>query len=447
MFQTYMEQYKTNYTEIEPGKISSYFSVIPHMYQDVIYRFLSRVLPYTVSIIAVIGYFYYVDWRVGATFTGMMCLLGIILSLTLRTCVERNVEKHRIFYDNNENITDRMSNLFSILVNNRDHAEIKSNREREEIFRKRAFQADIGYLKVETIINVVLFITVIIVLILYLHLFRVRRKSSLVLASFLVVFHLIGYVDRVKWHFIDLVNKVGIIQHFEETSFTHTVSDEATVGTRRDFIHRGDIKLQNIGFSYGNKVIHENLNLAFTPNHIHIIKGHSGRGKTTIIKLLLGFHSIDKGRITIDGVDLKEADIGYVRDQFSVVNQDARLFNEPILYNILYGNEKTATPEDVFALVKQLGINKTVFDNLSPKLDKRAGTNGAHLSNGQRQTILLMRAFLNKRKILIFDEPTASLDAKTKATVLKIIEGMCKTHTTIIITHDDLKMKATVHKI
>ena len=129
------------------------------------------------------------------------------------------------------------------------------------------------------------------------------------------------------------------------------------------------------------------------------------------------------------------------------MNQDARLFNEPILYNILYGNEKTATPEKVFALVKELGIDRTVFANLSPKLDKRAGTNGSHLSNGQRQTILLMRAFLNNRRILIFDEPTASLDAKTKETVLKIIEGMCKKHTTIIITHDNLKIKAQVHNI
>ena len=291
MFKTYLEQYKTNYTEIEPGKIASYFSVIPHMYQDVIYRFLSRVLPYTVSIIAVIAYFYYVDLRLGLTFTGMLFILAFILSITLKTCVERNLEKQRRFHDNNENITDRMSNLFSILANNQDHSEIETNQEREESFRKHAFKADIGYLRVESIINVVLFITVIIILILYLHLFRTRRKSTIVLASFLVVFHLIGYVDRIKWHFIDLVNKIGIIKNYEETSFTPNITSESDIGRGvvRDFIDRGDIKMKNIGFSYGNKMIHDNLNLEFAPNKIHLIKGHSGRGKTTIIKLLMGF--------------------------------------------------------------------------------------------------------------------------------------------------------------
>lgn len=483
MFQTYLEEYKTNYTEVEPGKMASYFSVIPGMYTEIIYRFLSRVLPYTISIIAVVGYFFYVDWRLGAAFTGMILLLVIILKCTLHTCIRVNVEKQKAFYENNDNIADRMSNLFSILVNNEDRREIEKNTAREEDFRKRMITADLGYLKVESLVNVVLLITVVVVLILYMELFRTRRKSAIVLASFLVVFQLVGYVDRVKWHFIDLVNKLGMVKSFEETNFkeeeekgheegakdeedeeelraemegeetTHLFSQKRNrvkrigKGTKRDFLTKGHIRLEGVGFSYGEKVIHTDLHMDFTPNRIHIIKGHSGRGKTTIIKLILGFHHLNKGTITIDGVDLTDADIEYVRDQVSVVNQDARLFNESIMYNIMYGNEKTATEAEVYAKVRELGLDKTVFHNIPPKLDKRAGTNGSHLSNGQRQTVLLLRAFLNKRPILIFDEPTAALDATTKQTVLGIMERMGEGRTTIIITHDTLKIKAQIHQV
>lgn len=447
MFETYLKQYKTNYVEVGPGKITSYFSVIPKMYLDIMSRTLSRILPYSLAILFIVGYFFTVDFRLGGIFVGLIISLVGAFYITLQNCIAMNIERQNSSYKKNEHIADRMANLFSILVNNGDKDEVKTNDDLEETHRRQAYKADMGYLRVETTINVILFVFMMAVLALYLHLFRTRPKSPTVLASFLVVFYLISYIDRIKWHFVDVINKIAIIKSHEATDFSQSIDNTNTLGkgTQRDFITDGHIVAENIGFSYGPKVIHEDLSIEFVPNKVHLLKGHSGRGKTTLIKIILGFHAIDSGKVYIDGVDLYDADIDYVRDNLSVVNQDARLFNNTVLYNIQYGNN--ASYEEVVEWIDHLGLWDSVFSHMSRELDNIVGVNGANVSNGQRQVILILRAFLDRRKILILDEPTAALDVETTDIVLDMIREISEGRTTIIITHDDLGIDAEVHEI
>ena len=221
MFHAFIEKNKTDYQEIELGKLVSYFNVIPHAYQDLIYRFLKYVIPYTIAILILMGYFFYVDKKIGLVMLGMVLAIVIVFSTMIRKCIRKNIERHDNLHQNNEDIQDKMSNLFSVLVNNQDRSERDRNLQREDSYRVKSFQANLEYVKLETAINVVLVVSMVGILLLYYQLFQQvsSRRRPILISSFLVFFYFIGYINSVKWNFIDVFNKVGIIKSYEQHLF------------------------------------------------------------------------------------------------------------------------------------------------------------------------------------------------------------------------------------
>ena len=140
---------------------------------------------------------------------------------------------------------------------------------------------------------------------------------------------------------------------------------------------------------------------------------------------------------------INSAETEYIRSNTSMVTQDVKLFNTTILNNIIYGNTN-ASREYVDKTIDDMGLYKTVFKSLPKKLETNVGVNGGNLSNGQRQVVLLLRALIQNRKLLVLDEPTASLDEFTKKTVLDVIKRISHNKTTIIITHDNLDIKGNL---
>jgi ABC-type multidrug transport system fused ATPase/permease subunit len=434
MFKEVLDKYKDKYQEVEVGKIISYFNVIPDIYRDLIYRTLRFVFPYSFAIFTLIIYYYvFVDIKIAITITVYLLIVGFFIYKIGKKCIKYNIEKHQHYHEINENIQDKLANVFSIIVNNKDNEEKNKNIVNEKEHKKKRIKSEFFNLKLDTLLNIITIIFYYIILFCYVPLFQLTKKNPHIITSFLIFFYLITYIDNVKWYIIDMFNGIGILNNYDQMLKENITN--MNKGTKKGFIKQGKIQFKNVSFSYNNKIIHNNLNIIFYPSKINTIIGKSGSGKTTILKLILGLNKPTKGEILIDGVNSKNIDLNYLRSNISIVSQDIKLFNNSIYYNISYGNN--ITNKKIKELVLQLGLFNTIFKNLKNGLDTGVGVNGTHLSNGQRQMVLILRVYLQNKKIFILDEPTTALDPKSKSLILGIIKKISINKNTIIVTHDN----------
>ena len=151
--------------------------------------------------------------------------------------------------------------------------------------------------------------------------------------------------------------------------------------------------------------------------------------------MLVGLHKIEKGEILIDGTNINDIDVDYLRSNINYVNQQTKLFNEPIIKNITYGNNEISE-EDVKELMKKYDLYE-IYSEIASGIDGNAGVQGGNLSLGMQKVTMLMRGIIKKSNIVILDEPLAGLDMKTKNKVIKLILNECKNKTLIVITHDN----------
>ena len=209
-------------------------------------------------------------------------------------------------------------------------------------------------------------------------------------------------------------------------------------------ITNGEIIIDNISFGYNKyQPIIKNRTIHIKAGENIGIFGYSGSGKTTFVKLLLGFYKINKGNIKIDGTNLYHFNLNYLRNKISYVSQNNMLFNTSILENIKYGSK--ISNNKVYDFIKNNRIH--IFDNLSEGLDTNVGIAGNKISGGQRQMVLLIKAFIKKNsKIFILDEPTTGLDEGIKKLILNFINTFSKNKTFIIVSHDP-SVKTILDKI
>lgn len=197
---------------------------------------------------------------------------------------------------------------------------------------------------------------------------------------------------------------------------------------------RGEIELKGINFSYKeSKEILNDFSLKIKQGENIAIVGPSGIGKSTISNIIPRFYEINSGKITIDGIDIKDIKIKSLRENIGTVPQEAFLFGGTIRDNIRYG-KLHATEEEIVEAAKKANIYKFI-DTLENKMDTEVGERGIKLSGGQKQRISIARIFLKNPKVLILDEATASLDNITEKLIQEALMNLSKDRTTITIAH------------
>ena len=198
---------------------------------------------------------------------------------------------------------------------------------------------------------------------------------------------------------------------------------------RPEKIH-GLFELKNVNFTYpnGNQALFD-VNMTIEPNKITALVGLSGAGKSTIVNLLDKFYEPQTGTITLDGVDLREYDTQFLRENIGLVLQKNHIFDGTIEENILYGNPN-ATHEEVVEAAKKSYIYDQIME-----LPKQFNNKASDLSGGQQQRIAIARMFLKNPPIIFLDEPTASLDAIATEQIKNSLDAIKKDRTVIIISH------------
>ncbi len=192
----------------------------------------------------------------------------------------------------------------------------------------------------------------------------------------------------------------------------------------------GKFEIKHVDFTYpnGNQALFD-VNMTIDPGKITALVGLSGAGKSTIVNLLDKFYEPQEGQILLDGVDLREYDTQYLRENIGLVLQKNHIFDGTIEENILYGNPN-ATHEDVVEAAKKSHLYDQVME-----LPKQFNNNAADLSGGQQQRVAIARMFLKNPPIIFLDEPTASLDAIATEQIKNSIDAIKKDRTVIIISH------------
>ena len=247
------------------------------------------------------------------------------------------------------------------------------------------------------------------------------------------------YTNMLMWPLITLGFLVALYERAKIsmkrlTDILGTRSEVLEASDASDIkIRYGSINFENVWFSYDDKSwVLKGINLNIEPGEIVAIVGPTGSGKTSLLHLLLRLYDPQKGRICIDGIDIKKFKLESLRRQIGIVHQDIFLFPSSIKDNIAYG-KPTASLEEIMKVAKMARIHDFI-SSLPSGYDTPVGERGVTLSGGQRQRLAIARALLLDPKIILMDDPISQIDSETEMAIYNALTKYFKGKTVLITT-------------
>jgi subfamily B ATP-binding cassette protein MsbA len=196
------------------------------------------------------------------------------------------------------------------------------------------------------------------------------------------------------------------------------------------------VQLQEVRFNYPARPdvpVLQGIDLNIEPGEVVAIVGPSGAGKTTLVNLLPRLYDPSSGRITFDGIDLRDATLASLRSQIGLVTQDTILFDATVRANIAYG--QSSPPQERVRAAAHAAYADEFIDRLPDGYETRVGEGAARLSGGQKQRLAIARAIYKDAPILILDEATSQLDTESEALVARAVSNLMRGRTTLVIAH------------
>ncbi len=239
--------------------------------------------------------------------------------------------------------------------------------------------------------------------------------------------HFLGFVYReIKHSLADMEKMFGLLEQNLEVQDKPGASPLA--------IGDGSVRFEHVDFYYEpNRQILHDVSFEIPPGGKVAVVGTSGAGKSTLSRLLFRFYEVTRGRITINGQDIRDISQQSLRAAIGIVPQDTVLFNDTLYYNIAYGRPE-ATREEVIEAARHAHIHHFI-ESLPLGYDTIVGERGLKLSGGEKQRVAIARTILKRPKILIFDEATSALDSKSEKAIQAALREVAADHTTLVVAH------------
>lgn len=404
---------------------------------SVISLFIHRLIEQAAEVIRSVGYvvfFFILNFWIGC-----LVLFTIIAFTLLDNIYHRYRQKIR---KKNKVISDRNMGMVSEIV--RSIRDVKALNIKENIGKK--YEENIEYMKnasqdsatfsnwfscgINSLLTVFRFVFIALGILLL--------SQNIISVGMFVVF--IMYHNSA----LQLFNNIsGIRDQFREASLSAErmteIFDEEdypkeVFGKRKIKNPQGEVKFDNISFAYNeNASVLENFSLTISANSRVAFVGKSGHGKSTILSLIPKLYEVNKGKILIDGIDIKKLDENCLRDMVTIVPQTPYIYNTTIRENLQFV-KPNLTEEEMISACKIAQIHDFIMSK-PEGYDSIVGENGVILSGGQKQRIAIARALLKNSKIILLDEATSALDNESQAKIQKALDNLAGTHTIIIVAH------------
>jgi ATP-binding cassette subfamily B protein len=268
------------------------------------------------------------------------------------------------------------------------------------------------------------------------------RGGWLVNSSVVTLGVLIAFIQYARMFFrpiSDLSEKYNILQGaLASSERIFKLLDAKPAILSPDYGHynndfKGDIEFQNVSFAYNSEYVLKDLSFKIPSGMRCAFVGHTGAGKTTIIRILGRFYDIQNGSILVDGVDIRQWQLNHLRRKMAIVLQDVFLFSGTILENIRLGR-KDISEEQVIDAARMVNADKFIM-KLPGKYHAEIKERGSNLSMGQKQLLSLARALITDPDILLLDEATANIDSESEELIQHALEIVLENRTAIVIAH------------
>ena len=438
IFEFIIDHYENDFENISMGEILSKIIRLPDILFSYIDIFKNEVLKYGFVFISGFIHFYSVS-KISFLTYGLFVIMNYLYVYILYYAFKKYEEKTNKLQDEMyEALIDCMNNMATIYTFNQE--EYEKSRFYKSVFvdyKKVLFATKGVYLKGSLIWGVATVLMFIIMnYIIYNDYLKKNITSEKLVSTFVITFSIIRLFDTAQRSAYNLSHIQG--QIIDSERFFNQISkvnkSNKTVDTT---FKNGDIVIKNVYHKYADDFVLENINIEIKQGEKIAFVGQIGSGKSTLVKIIMGFQQLKMGDITICGNSINKIANKDLRDNIFYIPQKPKLFNRTLYENIVYGIKKPPSKEEILNILGDLEL-EDIKKEFGDRMDIKAGIEGNKLSGGQRQIVWLLRAFFRVSRVLIMDEPTASLDPANKQKMIHVIKKLTIGKTLIIVSHDSI---------
>jgi ATP-binding cassette subfamily B multidrug efflux pump len=394
---------------------------------------LIQIIGDLLQLVVILGVMFYTDWRLTLIILVPMPLM-LWATYIFKEAMKSAFQDVRLWVSNlNTYLQEHISGMAVIQYFAREEQEMKKfeaiNKEHRNAHVRANWYFSIFFPVLEIIIAIATGLLV-------------WYGSKQVLADVIspgVVVAFLMYINMIFRPIRELIDKFNTLQMgmvSAERIFDVLDTDEFTPnsGTHKPAHIRGEIEFKNVWFAYNDeKWVLKDVSFKVQPGETLALVGATGAGKSSTINILSRFYEIQKGQILLDGIDIREYELTFLRKNISTVLQDVFLFSDTVKNNITLQNPDI-TDEETINAAKRVGAYDFIM-RLPGGLDYKVQERGATLSAGQAQLVSFIRALVHDPRILILDEATSSIDTETELMIQSAIDNLMEGRTAIVIAH------------
>lgn len=375
--------------------------------------------------------FIYLPYLIGIIYIAIQILIGIILPYIYYKLIKNKGNSYReSFNDFNDYYYDSVYGINEIVLNNYEKNRLDNINERSNSLANKNEKLKLQTFKNQILADfIILFLTLLTCLILSLSLLNDSKNIILgtvvIISSFGPALALAMLPSFLSQTFSSAKRVINLL---EEKPLTKNIIN------KNDFSFE-KLEVSNLSFKYDKELVLSNINFEINKNEIVGIKGDSGIGKSTLLKLLLRFYDNFTGSIKYNSIDINEINTDSLKNNVILFSQNTYIFNKTIKENLIISNSN-ATDDEIIEACKKASIHDFIM-NLENKYDTKLDMQGLNISTGEKQRLGLARVFLSKANLILLDEPTSNIDAINEGIILNAIKNNKQNKTFLIVSHRD----------
>ena len=439
IFEFIIDNYELDFENIPIGEILSKMIRLPGILFDYIDIIKNEVMKYIFVVIGGFMHYYGVSKRMFLLY-GLFILINYIYIFVMYKKFNIYEMKSNKFQDEMyESLIDCLNNLATIYsFNQKDYEKDRFYTKTFVDYKKIMIKSRMLFMKGNSLWGVIIIcIFISLNYVLYDTYKSKKINSEKLVSTFIITFSIIRVIEMSERsaHSVSRIHS----QIKDAENYFNVISKSNTNVYKKPNkkFKNGDIVFQNIYHKYTTSFVLDNVSIKINKGEKIAFIGDIGSGKSTMIKLLLGFQPLSMGTITIGGIDINSISNAEIRNYVFYIPQKPKLFNRTLYENIVYGLKKPPSKESIINMLNDFELND-ISDDFKEKMDEKMGIEGNKISGGQRQIVWLLRSLYRPSHILVLDEPTAALDPDNKDKLIHIIKKLSVGKTVIIVSHDKI---------